>query len=86
MVAQCKNGTKNKRSYGHYEIFPFLMTRKLCFGQPIVRMGLTMLERPAGGSLVLLPVVRQGWGFQKTLLDDRGSLVLSLLEWWWWVR
>ena len=80
MMAQCKKGTKNKRSYGHYERFPFLMTRKLCFGQPKVGMGVPTPERSAGRSLVLLPVVWQGCGFQRTLLADHGSLVLSLLE------
>jgi hypothetical protein len=79
-MAQCKNGTKNERSYGRHERFPCLMTRRLDFGQLIVGMGLPTSECSASALLVLL--VQQGCGFQRTLLDDHGVLLLSLLEWW----
>jgi hypothetical protein len=56
------------------------MTRRLDFGQSIAGMGLPTSERSASAPLVLL--VQQGCGFQRTLLDDHGVLLLSLLEWW----
>ena len=75
MMAQCKNGTKNEGSYGCYEKFPILMTKKLAFGQSMAEIGIPPLER----SWVLL--VQEGCGFQKALLD-RGPHFPLVLQWW----
>jgi hypothetical protein len=80
VMAECKNSTKKERSYGRYERFPFLMTRRLDFGQSIAGMGLPMSKRSASAPPVLL--VQQGCGFQRTLLGDHHVLLPSLLEWW----
>jgi hypothetical protein len=78
MMAQCKNDTKNKGSYGCYERFPILMTRRLDFGHSIAVIGLPMSKRSASAPLVHL--VQEGCGFQRTLWDDRGLRFLSFLE------
>ena len=78
VMAQCKNGTKNKGSYGCYERFPILMTRRLDFGQSIAGMGLPIPEHSASAALVLLG--QEGCGFQRRLLDDRGLHFLSFLD------
>jgi len=77
VMAQGKNHTKNECSYGRYEIFPILMTRRLDLGKSIAVMGLLTSKRSASALLLLL--VQQGCGFQ-TPLDDHG-LFPSLLEW-----
>jgi hypothetical protein len=54
MMAQCKNDTKNKGSYGCYERFPILMTRRLDFGHSIAVIGLPTSKRLALAPLVHL--------------------------------
>ena len=79
VMAQSKNSTQNDRSYGRYERFPYLITRRLDFGHSIDEMGLPPSERSASAPLVLL--VQQGRQFPRTLLDDNYGLRLpSLLE------
>jgi hypothetical protein len=78
MMAQCKNDTKNKGSYGCYERFPILMTRRLDFAHSIAVVGLPTSKCAASAPLV--QSVQEGCGFQRTLWDDRGPRFLSFLE------
>jgi hypothetical protein len=64
MMAQCKNGTQNKRSYGRYKRFPCLRTRRLDSGQSIAGMDLPTSER---SDLALVLLLQEGCGFQRTL-------------------
>ena len=81
MMAQRKNGSQNEGSYGRYERFPILMTRRLYFGQWIAEMDLPTFECSHSTPLVLL--VQQGCWIQRTpslsLLDDHG--LLQVLGW-----
>ena len=78
VMSQRKSGTQNECSYGRYERFPFLMTERLDFGQSIEGMGLPPSERSASAPLVLL--YQQEGLFPRTLLDDNGLRLPSLLE------
>ena len=82
MMAQRKNGTQYEGSYGRYERFPILMTRRLYFGQLITEMDLLTFECSHSTPLVLL--VQQGCRIQRTpspnlVLDDHG--LLQVLGW-----
>ena len=83
VMATCKNSTQNQRSYGRYERFPCLVTRRLNFAQSMAGIDLPMSARSNSVPPVLL--VQQKSGFQRTLLDH-GVLLLSLLERWWVTR
>jgi hypothetical protein len=65
MMAQCKSGTQNERSYGRYERFPCLVTRRLDFGQLIAGVDPPVSECSDLAPVALL--VQGGCGFQRTL-------------------
>ena len=62
LAAVRSNGTQNERSYGHYERFPCLMTRRLDFGGIDSRNGPTNIGALRFGATFWS---RKGVGFRR---------------------